>query len=545
MVTDVRLSTQDFPYASRRMPIVAQHGVVATSSPLAAQAGLQMLQQGGNAVDAAVATAITLTVVEPWVNGIGSDAFAIVWDGAGLHGLNGSGRAPAGHTPELFSQLELTEVPSHGWLAVTVPGAPAVWRDLHGRFGRLPFERLFEPAIAYAQDGFPLEPETGVAWASTQASFAETNTGPEFAGWFDTFAPGGRTARAGEIWALPDHARTLRQIANSNAEAFYGGAVAERIAEFAAATGGYLGYEDLVAHTSTWVDPISVNYRGFDVWEIPPNGQGIAALEALSILEGFDMAANPRESVESYHRQIEAMKLAFADTHRYVADTEHADVPASGMLDREYAAQRRSLIGEQALQPAPGEPPRGGTVYLCAADADGMMVSFIQSNFQGFGSGIVVPGTGVSLQNRGSGFSLEPGHPNLVAPGKRPFHTIIPGFLTQNGRAVGPFGVMGGSMQPQGHIQMIVNQIDYAMNPQASLDAPRWRWLQGKQIALEREVPAEVSRGLSARGHDVTTAANGALANAGFGRGQIIRQLANGVYVAGSEPRADGCAIGF
>ncbi len=535
------LYTEHYPYPSRRMPVLAARGVVATSEPLAAQAGLAMLQRGGNAVDAALATAIALTVVEPTSNGIGGDAFALVWDGSTLHGLNGSGRAPATHTPELFAQQGLDAVPAAGWLPVTVPGAPATWRDLHARFGKLPFATLFEPAIAYAAQGYPVGPVTAQGWARAHEVYARRTEAPEFAPWFDTFAPGGRAPRPGDIARLPDHAATLRAIAASGADDFYHGELARRIAAFAAATGGYLTRDDLAAHTSTWVDPISTNYRGYDVWEIPPNGQGVAALAALNILEGFDLAAHPRESVESYHLQIEAMKLAFSDAFRYVADPVKADVPTKGMLDKAYAAERRALIGERALEPAPGTPPRGGTVYLCAADGDGLMVSYIQSNYMGFGSGVVVPGTGIALQNRGAGFTLDLGHPNQVAPGKRPYHTIIPAFLTRGGQAVGPFGVMGGYMQPQGHLQMVVNTVDYGMNPQASLDAPRWQWLQGKNIEVEMAAAQHIISGLDARGHRVAVQG----VSTGFGRGQIIWRLPNGAYVAGSEPRADGCAVGY
>ncbi len=542
---EIRLAPEDFPYTSIRMPVLARHGVVSTSSPLAAQAGLRMLLQGGNAVDAALATAITLTVVEPWVNGLGSDSFALIWDGGKLHGLNGSGRSPAAFTPELFARAEVEEMPTHGWLTVTVPGAVAAWRDLHDRFGRLPFESLFEPAVDYAENGIALAPETGYRWSVAQETFLESLSGPQHEGWFSTFMPDGRVARPGDVWALPDHANTLRTIAETKTEAFYNGSLAEEIAAFAARTDGYITTEDLAAHCSTWVEPIGVNYRGYDVWEIPPNGSGIAALQALAILEGFDMASHPRESVESYHLQVEAMKLAYADAYRYVADPDHAAVPVSGLLDKSYATQRRALIGEGAALPTFGEPASGGTVYLCAADSHGMMISMIQSNYQGFGSGVVVPGTGISLQNRGRGFSLEEGHPNRVAPGKRPYHTIIPGFITRDGSAVGPFGVMGGAMQPQGHLQMIVNQVDYGMNPQSSLDAPRWRWLADKSLALEREVRPDITRGLMARGHEVTVEQNGPVVNTGFGRGQIIRRLDNGTYVAGSEPRADGSAVGY
>jgi gamma-glutamyltranspeptidase/glutathione hydrolase len=535
------LYTEHYPYPSRRMPVLATRGVVATSEPLAAQAGLSMLQQGGNAVDAALATAIALTVVEPTSNGIGGDAFALVWDGSKLHGLNGSGRAPATHTPELFAQQGLDAVPAAGWLPVTVPGAPATWRDLHAHFGKLPFATLCEPAITYAAQGYPVGPVTAQGWTRAFEVYARRQESPEFAPWFDTFAPGGRAPRPGDIARLPDHAATLRAIAASGAEDFYHGELARRITDFAAATGGYLTRDDLAAHTSTWVDPISTGYRGYEVWEIPPNGQGVAALAALNILEGFDLAAHPRESVESYHLQIEAMKLAFSDAFRYVADPAKAGVPIKSMLDKAYATERRALIGDRALEPAPGTPPRGGTVYLCAADGDGLMVSYIQSNYMGFGSGVVVPGTGIALQNRGAGFVLEPGHPNQVAPGKRPYHTIIPAFLTRGGRAVGPFGVMGGYMQPQGHLQMVVNTVDYGMNPQTSLDAPRWQWLRGKDIEVEMAAAQHIISGLDARGHRV--AVQGAVT--GFGRGQIIWRLPNGAYVAGSEPRADGCAVGY
>jgi gamma-glutamyltranspeptidase / glutathione hydrolase len=521
--------------------VLAPRGVVATSEPLAAQAGLSMLQRGGNAVDAAIATAATLTVVEPTSNGIGADAFALVWDGNALHGLNGSGRAPSTHTPALFRERGLSEVPSLGWLPVTVPGAPAAWRDLHARFGKLPFEYLFEPAIYYAEHGFPVGPVTAGAWGGAERSYRTACTGPEFRGWFETFAPGGRAPQPGELWSSSGHGRTLRLIASTKATAFYEGELAQEIAAFAAQTGGFLTQDDLAAHQSTWVEPVGTNYRGYDVWEIPPNGQGIAALIALNLLEGFPISTLIRDSAESFHLQIECMKLAFADAHRYVADPAFADVPVKGMLDKEYAGQRRALVGDRAAVPPPGEPLKGGTVYLCTADADGMMVSFIQSNFKGFGSGVVVPGTGIALQDRGAGFSLDESHPNVVAPGKRPFHTIIPAFLTQGNRAVGPFGVMGGHMQPQGHCQMVINQVDFGLNPQASLDAPRWEWISGLTVELESSVAPEIVEGLRDRGHEVQIVQT----LSGGPKGQIIRRLANGTYVAGSEPRSDGCAVGY
>jgi len=557
------LTLDAYPYASRRMPILARHGVVATEEPLAAQAGLRILQRGGNAVDAALATAIALTVTSPVANGLGSDAFALVWDGAKLHGLNGSGRAGAAHSPELFAKLGLDAVPMLGWLSVTVPGAPAAWSDLHARFGRLPFEALFESAIEYAESGFPVAPLIAGRWATSAQSYAKMPAKPELAPWGATFTRDGRAPAPGETWVSPDMARSLRRLARDGSAVFYTGELAERIAEFAGASGGHLTRADLAAHTSTWVEPIGVSYRGHEIWEIPPNTNGIVALNALAILEGIDIAKHPRDSVETYHVMIEAMKLAFADAQRHVGDPAYVEVPIRGLLDPSYAAHRRALIGDRAAIPEAGVPPRAGTVYVCTADADGMMVSFIQSNYSGpllgFGSGVVVPGTGISLHSRGSAFSLDPRSPNLVAPGKRPAHTLIPAFMTRGGQAVGPFGVMGGPMQPQGHVQLVVNQLDYGMNPQASIDAPRWQWLSDLSVDLERAVPEAIAQGLAARGHlltwsepwDVATTSirrtpAGKFAMYGdFGKAQVICRRRDGTYVAGSEPRADGYAVGY
>lgn len=528
------------PYHSRRSCLIARKGVVTTSQPLAVQAGIEMLRRGGNAVDAALATAIALTVVEPTSNGIGSDAFALVWDGKNLYGLNGSGRAPAALTLDRVRASGYKAMPPRGWLPVTLPGAPAAWKDLHERFGKLPFAELFEPAIDYAENGYPLSPILAHGWARSTPVHALL-TAPEFRGWMETFAPSGRAPAAGEIWASRGHASTLQRIAESSAKDFYEGQLAKSIARFARDTGGFLTEADLASHKSTWVEPISTNYRGYDVWEIPPNGQGITALIGLNILEGFELASIARDSARSFHLQIEALKLAFADAHRYVADPEFSPVPTAQLLDKKYAAQRRALIGECALDPASGDPNSGGTVLLCTADRDGMMVSFIQSNYMGFGSGIVIPGTGIALQNRGNNFSLNPHHPNCLKPGKRPYHTIIPGFLTKDGKAVGPFGVMGGFMQPQGHLQMIVNTIDYRMNPQASLDAPRWQWIKGREIQIEADADSTVIDGLRAMGHEIKVAG----VTGGFGRGQIIWKLPSGAYVAGSDKRADGYAAGI
>ncbi|MGE3271608.1 MAG: gamma-glutamyltransferase family protein [Chloroflexota bacterium] len=528
------------PYTSQRSPVMAVNGVVATSQPLAAQAGLSMLQQGGSAVDAALATAIALTVVEPTSNGIGGDVFSLIWDGSQLHGINGSGRAPAATTAAAIRADGHTDMPNRGWWPVTVPGAPRAWADLHARFGKLPFEKLFEPAINYARHGYFVSPIISKLWSSAANNQFAGLTSPEFRGWFETFTPSGRPPAAGERWSSEGHASTLEQIAASNSRAFYEGALAQKIAAFAAETGGPMTVDDLAAHTSTWVEPIRTTYRGYEVAEIPPNGQGIAALIGLNIMEGFDLGSLPRESLEAYHLQLEALKLSLADAIAYVADMDQVHVPVKELLDKEYASQRQSLIGERAIRPTAGKPKAGGTIYLCAADADGMMVSYIQSNYQGFGSGVVVPGTGISMHNRGYGFTLEDGHPNQVAPRKRPFHTIIPGFLLKDGQAVGPFGVMGGFMQAQGHMQMVINTVDYGMNPQASLDAPRWRWDGGMNVAVEPQTDPSIVAGLRARGHEVTVTADGS-----YGRGQIIWKLPGGGYVAGSDKRADGCAAAY
>ena len=528
------------PYGPTRSPVIARRGVVATSHPLAVQAGIEMLRRGGNAIDAAIATAITLTVVEPTSNGIGGDAFALVWDGERLHGLNGSGRAPKALTLEFVKALGHETMPTRGWLPVTVPGTPAAWRDLHKHFGRLRFEELFKPAIFYAEQGHPVAPIVAQYWGYAIQAYAQL-TSPEFAAWHKTFTLNGRAPQAGEIWASPDHAQTLRQLAQSYCEEFYEGKLAEKIARFSQETGGLLSEQDLKEHTSAWVKPIKTVYRGYDVWEIPPNGQGLVALIGLNILESFDLAQYPRDSGESFHLQIEALKLAFADGLRYIADPEFVPVPTEKLLSKVYAAQRRVLITDTACDPRAGDPYAGGTVYLCTADADGMMVSFIQSNYMGFGSGIVVPGTGIALHNRGACFSLDHTHPNALAPGKRPYHTIIPGFLTRDSKAVGPFGVMGGFMQPQGHIQVIVNTIDYQLNPQASLDAPRWQWLKAREIEIEFDADPTIIEGLRARGHDVKVVEP----SGRFGRGQIIWKLPSRAYIAGSDKRADGYAAGI
>ena len=529
---------QHYPYPSRRNAVYARNGMVATSQPLAAQAGLQILQAGGNAIDAAIAAAAALTVLEPTANGIGGDAFALVWHGGKLHGLNASGPAAAASTQQSMAQLGHQSMPKYGPLPVTVPGTPAAWAALAKRFGRLPLTTSMAAAIVYARDGFPVSPSVAYAWQQATALFRTHLKAPYFQSWFDTFAPE-RAPEAGEIWRSAGHARTLQSIAEDNAAGFYCGALGECIAACVQSAGGHLSAADMAAYEVDWVDPISVNYRGFDVWEIPPNGHGLVALIALSLLNGFKFAE--RDSILTYHRQIEAIKLAFADGLAHIAEPAHMRVSVADLLSASYADARRKLIGDVASLPLAGTPAQGGTVYLSTADADGNMVSLIQSNYMGFGSGMVVPGTGIGLHNRGNNFSLDPAHPNCIAPGKRPYHTIIPGFLTRNGVPVGPFGVMGGFMQPQGHVQMVMNTVDFHLNPQASLDAPRWEWEAGQQVNIERITGEHIFRGLAARGHDVNWQNN----RLAFGRGQIIWRDETGVFCGGTEPRTDGAVVGW
>ena len=524
-----------FPYTSQRMPLLARN-VVSTSQPLASAAGLLMLARGGNAVDAALATAITLTVVEPCMNGIGGDAFAIVWDGERLHGLNASGRAPARWTAEHFSKYP--SMPLRGWDSVTVPGTVSAWRALSDRFGKLPFAQLFEPALRHAREGYAVSPTVQRQW---QAQVDELLPQP---GYKEAFAPGGRAPLAGDLFICPGQARTLERIAASQGDDFYQGELARAICDHARATGGLIEEADLAAHRVDWVDPICMNYRDLTLHEIGPSGQGIAALMALGMLEHFDLRALGLDSAPAQHLQIEAMKLAFADLHEFVGDPAAMDkVQASDLLAPAYLAQRARLIDPARAAPArAGSPHSGGTVYLTAADQDGMMVSFIQSNYKGFGSGVVVPDTGIALHNRGAGFNLRPGHPNQVGPGKRPFHTIIPGFLTRNGAPLMSFGLMGGSMQAQGHLQVTARIADHGQNPQAASDAPRWRVMDDNTtLAVEWNFPQEAIEGLLARGHAVRVAER---FDTEFGCAQMALKAAHG-YIAASDHRKDGYPVGM
>ena len=523
------------PYASHRSAVLGRN-IVSTSQPLAAQAGLRMLLAGGNAVDAAIAAAMALTVVEPTGCGLGSDGFAIVWDGKELHGLNASGRAPAAWTPAYFA--ERGGIPETGWNAVTVPGAVSSWVALSKRLGKLPFAQLAQPAIDYARNGFPVSPTIAKLWS---LGAAKLGAQPGFA---ECFMPGGRAPRAGEIFRSEAHARTLELIVQTEGEAFYRGELAQQMVAHAQAHGGAMTLEDLDAHRADWVGTVSQRFGDSVVHEIPPNGQGIATLMALGMLDVVGVGKEPLDGADSVHLQIEAMKLALADLQQYNADLDAMQVAPADLLDADYLRARAALIHPaQAGDPGHGTPRPGGTVYLAAADADGMMVSFIQSNYMGFGSGVVVPGTGISLQNRGHGFNLIPGHANEVGPRKRPSHTIIPAFaMHADGTPQMAFGVMGGPMQSQGHLQMALRVLRYGQNPQAAADAPRWRVTGGKGVAVEPGFDPAVVAELRARGHVVTVEeGNGVFA---FGGAQLV--LRNGdSYMAGSDPRKDGCAVAF
>ncbi len=521
-----------FPYPSRRMPIFAQN-VVATSQPLAAQAGLQMLARGGNAVDAALAAAITLTVVEPTSNGIGSDAFALIWDGKELHGLNGSGCSPRAWTTSRFAGR--SKMPQLGWDAVTVPGAVDAWVSLSHKFGRLPFPDLFEFAIRYAADGFTVSPITAARWSLAPELFRE------FPNVADTFFSAGHAPQPGELFQPQGMAATLKLIAETGGESFYRGELAAKIITYAKETGGAMTDVDLAEHRSEWVTPLSQNWLGTTLYELPPNGQGLTVLIALGILNHLAIENYPVDSVDSLHLQIEAMKMAFAIAKPQIADRAWMTIEPTSLLEVSFLKDRaRAIRMDRALFPASSIPLDGGTVYLTAADENGMMVSYIQSNYHGFGSGIVIPGTGISLQNRGAGFTLEEGHPNCVNGGKRPYHTIIPGFLMKDGSPLMSFGVMGAHMQAQGHLQMMLRIVAYRQNPQAAADAPRWYLNEDSHLSLEPGFGSVIREELQSRGHRLTPD----IPTATFGGAQLIYRLPHG-YCAASDPRKDGQAVGY
>jgi gamma-glutamyltranspeptidase / glutathione hydrolase len=504
------------------------------------------LAQGGNAVDAAIAAAATIAQTEPCSNGLGSDNFAIVWDGKALHGLNSSGISPQAWTLDYFKAKYGDDLaknrPVRGWDTVTVPGAVAGWAALHAKLGRMPFADVLAPAIEYAERGFAVSPNVCEKWALAAPILKDQ---PGFA---EHFLPRGRAPQVGEHFVLPGAARSLKAIAATKGAAFYQGEIAEAMVKFSQQHGGSMTMADLAAYQPEWVTPISMEFAGHTLHEIPPNGQGIAALITLGLLKHTDLASYAVDSADWQHVMIEAMKLAFADTYAYVADARHMRVTPAQMLDEGYLAERAKLISMNKAQAfSAGSPPKGGTIYLSTADASGMMVSFIQSNYMGFGSGVVVPGFGVSLQNRGHSFSIDAASANCVAPHKRPFQTIIPAFLTKTVDAVVEpvmaFGVMGGNMQPQGHVQTLTRMLLANQQPQAACDAPRWKFMQGTDIEVEANMPQPVVAELTARGHRITQANDSYM---DFGSGQFIwKQVGNSSYVAASDSRRDGQAVGF
>ncbi|OZG64931.1 gamma-glutamyltransferase [Bifidobacterium hapali] len=551
-------------YSSHRFPIYANRAMVNCSTPQASSAGLQVLLKGGNAFDAAVAAAATLTVVEPTSNGIGSDAFCIAWSAREnrLVGLNSSGSAPQAISIDRViadGNDDHGHMPKLGWTPITVPGAPAAWASINKRFGRLSLADDLAPAVDYARNGYAVNANLARFWQLSANVYRAANNDGRFDEWFRVFTHNNLTPSAGDIITLPDHANTLQEIGETHARSFYEGDLARAIDAASRAAGGYLRYDDLAAFQPRWVEPMRLDYRGWQVCEIPPNGQGIVALMALNILRNFDFASGPagRDNARTAHLQIEAVKLAFADAFDTVTDPDDTSFDYAQYLTPEYGEQRARLIGDTAQVRTTRTPSSSGTVYLCCADGEGNMVSYIQSNYMGFGSGIVVPGTGIALQNRGADFSLDPSRANALKPGKRTYHTIIPGFLMKDGQPVGPFGVMGAYMQPQGHVQVAMNAIDFGLDPQQALDAPRWRWDRSNTVRVETSFDESIARELARRGHDVTVS----LEAADFGRGQMIMRLDRGAlssafsesteavtlahtiagpsYVGGTESRTD------
>jgi gamma-glutamyltranspeptidase/glutathione hydrolase len=537
-----------------RSEVIATHGMAATSHPLVSQIALDVLKRGGTAVDAAIAANAAMGLMEPTGNGIGGDLFAIVWDAKTqkLHGLNASGRSPKSLSIEKLkselARLGLKSIPPRGPLPVSVPGTVDGWFELHGRFGRIPMKELLQPAIGYARNGFPVTEVIAEGWARNAQLLKQY---PNFA---ETFMPGGRAPAKGEVFRNPQLANTLAAIAEGGRDAFYKGDIAQRIEKYLRANGGYLTAADLATHASEWVEPASTNYRGYDVWELPPNTQGIAALQMLNILEAYDLKSMGYGSADYLHLFVEAKKLAFEDRARFYADPAFARIPLRALLSKEYAAKRRALITPKSALEYATDPrvlEQGDTIYMSVADAAGNMVSLIQSNYRGMGSGMTPDGCGFILQDRGELFSLTPGHANVYAPGKRPFHTIIPAFVTKDGKPWLSFGVMGGAMQPQGHVQVLVNLIDFGMNLQEAGDVPRVRhdgsseptgerMTDGGEIVLEQGHAAAVVKALEARGHKVKVTNDG-----DFGGYQAILRNAEGVYFGASESRKDGAAQGY
>ncbi len=530
-------------FDSRRSAVLAKNGMVATSQPLAALAGLQMLMQGGNAVDAAVACAAALNVVEPESTGVGGDMFALIWNAQEkqVRALNGSGRAPAAASIDELKSAGHRQMPGEGPYSVSIPGTVHGWETILAAHGSMPLSEVLKPAIRYAEEGFPVTDFIAHQWSGQQARLSALPSGQEM-------LLNGRPPRQGEMMRLPTLGKTLRAIGEGGSDAFYHGEIAGKIADFVQEQGGWITTGDLANHTSDWDEAIATDYRGVTCWECPPNGQGIAALEAMNIAEGFDIRGMGAQTVDTYHHLIEAMRLSFADAYRYVADPRQASVPIAELTSKTYAAQRRELIDPvKAMSYSPSGDVNmkvgGDTVYISCVDGQGNACSFINSIYINFGSGLVVPDTGIVLQNRAALFLLDEDHPNALAPGKRPYHTIIPAMATVDGELYLCYGVMGGFMQPQGHLQVICNMVDFGMDPQQALNALRFQVI-GDMVLLEEGLDPDIIAGLQSRGHQVNLVSGHA--RVGMGGGQVIRRdPESGVLWAGSEPRKDGCAIGF
>lgn len=530
----MKFDAQNYPYASKRSVVYAKNGMVCVGNPTAASAGLQTLLKGGNAIDAAITVATCQPVVEPTGNGLGSDCFALIWYKGKLYGINGSGPAPMAASIAALKERGFDKIPPYGVEPINVPGAVGAWMEIHKNFGKLPIKTVMEPSINYAENGYPVSPNMSRLWEEADGFYTKYKDRPEFKGWFDTFEPNGHWLQPGEVFKNPDMAKSLCLIAETYGDAFYKGELADKIDAFMQEHNGFLRKSDLEAYKPEWVEPLSVNYRGYDIWELPPNGHGITVLMALNILKGYNFTE--RDTVETMHKQIEAMKLSFVDTKEYVAEPSYMKVTAEQLLSERYAADRRALINDKALEPVVGDPRYSSTVYFCTADAEGNMVSMIQSNYRGFGSGIVVPGTSISFNDRAENFSFDETHPNALQGGKRPYHTIIPAFMTKDGQAVSAFGIMGGFMQPQAHVQVAMNMIDFGLNPQQALDAPRWQWIGGKTVEVEQDTPNHIIRQLQRMGHNVVVQPD----PYHMGRGQIIIRDEDGVLCGATEKRTDG-----
>ncbi|WP_026309287.1 gamma-glutamyltransferase [Kangiella aquimarina] len=550
-----RITGKDF---ATRSEVIAQHGMAATSHPLATQIALDVMKDGGNAIDAAIAANAALGLMEPTGNGIGGDLYAIVWSAKDkkLHGLNASGRSPLGLSYDQLKteldKLNRDDLPPYGMLPISVPGAVDGWFELHEKFGKLPMKKVLAPAIDYAEKGFPVTELIAYYW-----NLSVPRLSPQPGAFAETFTIDGKAPRKGQIFKNPDLANTYRILANKGRDAFYKGEIAKKIDAFMKKEGGYLRYEDFAKHTSDWVEPLGVDYKGYTLWELPPNGQGIAALQMLQILKNYDLRAMGFNTTESLHTLIEAKKLAFEDRAKFYVDTDFSKQPIEELISEEYGKERAKLIGNRAARTVQAGNPRleeGDTIYMTTADKDGNMVSLIQSNYRGMGSGVVTPGLGFVFQDRGQLFSMDPDHANVYEPGKRPFHTIIPAFITKDGKPFMSYGVMGGAMQPQGHVQILINMVDYDMNVQEAGDAPRWQHMgsteptesqaayltNGGYVEFESGIPQEVLRDLQQRGHDVR------FGNGGFGGYQAIMwDEEEGVYYGASESRKDGQAAGY